>query len=568
MNRKSFILGLAAAVLLLSCGKRRDPNSSGSQADSATAASILAHVPADTPYLIARLDRGNNATARLTETWLEQIARTASQFQFVVNERPGVLDESSAGHRLLRAVSNELDGKVSLDGLRSLGFDLTAPYAFFGLGLYPAGRFVLSDAKTARATIERILAGARVNAQLRQHAGRPYWRFDLETTEHLSLLVAIDQDQLSVALIARDLLAAAVPLVVGAKRPITSLADSGLAEQMQKRYQLLGDGIGLLDPPRILALIVGDDRASGATASQFPMDFGETELSQECLAASKQVVGSVPRIVWGAQAMSATSLTGSLHIEIDQAIGAKLSTLAAAMPDLEASSAPFVLGVGVSASRALDLTVEAVEELRALVPCGYEPKDGAEVVASIAAMRPMLGNFRGAALAIYEWSGTDGAETVKMLVGVIVDDAERLRSFLTSMVGISLPPPGDPAYPLAVPLPHSKRDFGKSFAILTDGALGLSTRFETGEPLREFLARSSSSDKLLVMRTTAEMLDRLDPNDLLKKEVQGRTDPDGDAMDPELAEIAASLDEHDFKDMALEVTASERALTISFALTY
>jgi hypothetical protein len=83
-------------------------------------------------------------------------------------------DEPAA--RVLRAAGAEIRGKLSLEGLQTLGFDLDARSVIYGLGLLPAMRVHMKDATALRATIDRIQAASGVQFPVANLGGQDYWR--------------------------------------------------------------------------------------------------------------------------------------------------------------------------------------------------------------------------------------------------------------------------------------------------------------------------------------------------------------------------------------------------------
>ncbi|NNJ65744.1 MAG: hypothetical protein HKP16_09265, partial [Xanthomonadales bacterium] len=149
-------LAVALTLVLSACGKSEEPASAASTADPAAHA-LLAHVPADTPYLAANLEP---VPEDVLEMFLERLQpaldQAQSELSAALKESPaGASDDAdrSEGHaRLSLAVLREFDGKLSRSGLESLGLDLRAQQLFYGMGAFPVFRMSLGDPGALRDT--------------------------------------------------------------------------------------------------------------------------------------------------------------------------------------------------------------------------------------------------------------------------------------------------------------------------------------------------------------------------------------------------------------------------------
>src|SRR5579872_4779874 len=167
MRSPRLCLVAAVAGALMSCGGSAPQPATLSSRWSAP--SILAEVPADTPYLAALLEPMNDALRRRMMHNLD--AQLAQSMQAL--DKLG--DAREPWVRALHTLVGELRGKGVSAWYDQLGIDPHGRFVVYGMSLWPVARIELNDPARLRAVIARMLAGAGIQSQQRTLDGRTYW---------------------------------------------------------------------------------------------------------------------------------------------------------------------------------------------------------------------------------------------------------------------------------------------------------------------------------------------------------------------------------------------------------
>ncbi|MBC7974182.1 MAG: hypothetical protein H7138_04300, partial [Myxococcales bacterium] len=202
---------------------------------------VLAHVPADTPYLLAGLDTmPPEVFVRFQQAMAPLFGMASAAWQ---RER--------ATSKMLDAILSELDGKWSEAGIESLGLSAQPRFAVYGLGLQPVvARMAVKDDKAVQATIARIAAKAgEVLPPMSTKDGRNYWRHD-DTAKGASFVIALADNQVIFAGGKTADVDAKLGLILGIDKPPQSMADGALIKQLMARHGFGGQMIGFVDSQR------------------------------------------------------------------------------------------------------------------------------------------------------------------------------------------------------------------------------------------------------------------------------------------------------------------------------
>jgi hypothetical protein len=171
---------------------------------------VLAHVPADTPYLMAGLDSmPPEVFARFKQAMAPLLGMVSAGWQ-------GQRERS----KLFDAIMSELDGKWSEAGIESLGFSAQPRFVVYGLGLQPVvARMAVKDDKAVQATIARIAAKAgEALPAMAAKDGRNYWRHD-DADKGASFVIALADNQVVFAAGKTADVDAKLGLILGIDKP-------------------------------------------------------------------------------------------------------------------------------------------------------------------------------------------------------------------------------------------------------------------------------------------------------------------------------------------------------------
>jgi hypothetical protein len=344
------LLAGAAALMLAGCG-RDEPEVTVEI--SPEARSLLAHVPADTPYLA-----GNLAALpdEIIDLQFQRYAPVTAEAQRMLDDlQAGLESETSAdpADRLVLAILSELDGKLSRAGLESLGLDLAANQAIYGMGAFPVARISLSDALALRATIERVLTNAGVSAEEFRLQDVAYWRAPLDEGDlPLALYAAVLPTHLAIGIFPTTAESDMLPAFLGLELPAVSDAAERLAT-LNAEYGFTPYMTFIMDLHRLADEFIEMDsvtvRALGAEAA--------SELSgvdATCAAEIHGILDKFPRFVLGVSELEprATAFRGIVEMPTD--LGQRLRALTTRIPAIGKATghlADFAFGIKVGAAR-------------------------------------------------------------------------------------------------------------------------------------------------------------------------------------------------------------------------
>lgn len=300
--------------------------------DKLQAPALFAHIPADTPYVVASFEAMPlDYYAKVKRAVGPALARAVDQLRG--------LDEDGEVDRWIDAVTGELAGKWSAKGLEALGLSARPRFALYGHGAAPAVlRVEVKDSKAVLATVERIAhkAGAQLPALETRH-GREFWRIELPGDS--GAIVALTDDQLVFAVGPRRGIAAALPQIVGAERPSRNMADGKQLKDAISRHRLGPVMIGYVDGERLASALIA---------------LADRSLPSSCTAEIDRLAAQAPRFVFGYREFTDTRYAGGAILELARPLVEQLKALRTAVPGLPAALAGeplLAIGGGVDLAR-------------------------------------------------------------------------------------------------------------------------------------------------------------------------------------------------------------------------
>ena len=361
---------------------------------------LLAMVPADTPYVAASSRKlPDSLSVRMLRAAAmndnaEQIRQMLEAYDSPQGGAPGPL------LRLAEAFNAELAGKLTPEGLASLGFPLNGRSLVYGLGLLPVSWVETSDPAKVDAFLDRVEARAGMKSQPATLGELAYRRFDFGD---LLWVMAQKNGYLVIALVPGSKEQELLPLVFGERKPEKSLADTGEFKKFNARHGFLGYGEGYVDLVRLVEMGLGESQGVNALVLQ-ALGAEPESVSPACRNLVKHLVRSVPRIGFGFSEAKSDRYTMLGVVETSKSVADWLQRLPAPVPGLgNEPDAMFSLGLG------LDLPVLR-EGLRALLGTVLEQGKGCEDVdqeslargmqALDVMLNPMFAGIKGFNLAV------------------------------------------------------------------------------------------------------------------------------------------------------------------------
>lgn len=342
-----------ALALVVAAGCKKEPAGEPPNAaalDFSALEPLFAHVPADTPYVLA-------SATTISSGYFEKVQRMYGPLVERALAAQATTDTPDA--RLLKALGDELAGKWSPQGFASLGIDPTSRSVMYGLDVAPAvARLTLADGKLLRAAVERVAKRAQLTLPPSESLqGREIWRINVH--DDIDVLVVLDDKQLVVAIGSRDGLASNLPLITGVERPAQKL-DSKVLAQVAAKHQLGSQIVGFADVPRIVRGVLARS---------------DEKLPPACVAGVDKLTANVPLIAVGGGFDEHRSYT-TVVVELAPPVVQLAKQLTVAIPGFAAAFASkpaFAFGGGADVRKAQlagQALFSAIGELGA--PCGNE----------------------------------------------------------------------------------------------------------------------------------------------------------------------------------------------------
>lgn len=417
---------------------------------------LLRFVPADTPYLFAT---GAPLPDDLLDKIEPRVDKVLMSYQVVVREmfRSAMAKntESRDPAELARmsAIVDELTTLLSIDGMRSAGFERDSGVVFFGNGLLPVMRITLSDPKLFDAAISRIEEAADTKMDTAEIDGKPY-RFVGD--DEGSLVIATLDDNAVFAFVPAGFGDAEKRELLGLTLPANNIAATSILTDITSAYDFTDHYIGFVDAERIASAFV--DGPTGLDIALFgAMDDEPPAMSAVCKAEVREVVAILPRMVFGYDEVSEEAMSGTVVFELRKDIANGLLPISALVPGLGVDAGG-LLSMGFSFNL-LELRKFYEGRLNAMEKDPYECEYFADLQAGVTKGReilnqpvpPFVYSMRGFNAIVDDIGDFDIAtnrppEDIDASVVVAMDDAQTMVAmgamFSPELANMNLQPDG------------------------------------------------------------------------------------------------------------------------------
>ncbi len=482
--------------------------------------SLLDYVPADSPYVFANVTPLPDAVFEKLEPKIDQVLQSydvlLQAIAGMAMEKAAADGDDSEDAQKAVAVISELSSLMSVDGLRGAGFERKSTSVFYGYGLLPVLRFEVSNGALFESALSRIEEKAGEKMDVATIAGKPVRYIE---AEDIKVLVSILEKQVVISVAPSTFSDEQLSKLLGLSAPKSSLADSGVLEDISSEYGFDDFFIGYIDIERIAVTVTGG--ASGLDKDLIALleeleksdesaesdDVGESdELSDVCRAEIRSVAGLMPRMVMGYTAISPERFDSQFIVELRDDIATSLATLTAPVPGLSGDPGGlFSYGMSIDVL-AMRQFYEA--QLDALDSNPFLCEEFADLQAGVEQGRtalqqpvpPMVYDFHGFYGVVQNIEGLNLAtQTPPTSVDgrflLAMDNAPALVSLAAMMspelAGLNLQADGKP---LKLDLPQAQMMGGDVFVALTDNALALSVGDGAETALPAMLAAEATND--------------------------------------------------------------------------
>ena len=158
ISSKLVAFAAICTMTLAGCGDSEEE--SGQSAAIAAAGELLNYVPADSPYVFASLSPLPDEVMDKLEPKLDRILQSyevvLQEVAVMITEKAQTDDEEKAKAQKATAMIGELSSLMSIEGLRSVGFERDSRAAIYGNGLLPVVRLEVSDGALFEAALVRM----------------------------------------------------------------------------------------------------------------------------------------------------------------------------------------------------------------------------------------------------------------------------------------------------------------------------------------------------------------------------------------------------------------------------
>jgi len=412
-TKRLIALGVAS-VLLAACGhKDKD--------------APLAFVPADTPYVVANLDKLDD------DAYNAMIAQANSELPGQIGQLKSTAQDletkgNADGARLLRAFAAEFDGKPADVALKNMGLDIKSGTAVYGLGLSPVARVALADSSAWDAFVGRLETAYGKKLETADAGGQAYRHVALSDSG-VQLVIATVGKQAVVSLLPAD---AGQPLVrqaLGVDRPEKNLQEDGRLADLAKDKGYKDYVVGQLDLTRLLPLVAtGKDPLFSTFLKHQSAKTGEPvpALPPSCQVEATRIASRIPSLSFGYTKLDVHHQEQRVDVALADDITKAFSGLKVELP-----------GLGTDAVGPFDISLALpVEQLRtfftaqadAVAAKPFECPAFASLNDSFAklgstmqqAAIPPIGDVRGLRIVLDSFKAAAGGQQIPQFTGRVV----------------------------------------------------------------------------------------------------------------------------------------------------
>jgi hypothetical protein len=567
---RTSLLAVVFATGMVACNRAADEPAAPEIVPTNT---LLAHVPADTPFAIANL---NTPPAEVIDAFVARFQPAMDILQHKLTEfRAGIdtSDDGDAEAKLVLALLDEFDGKLNRSGLESLGFSLEAHKVIYGIGAFPVLRVELANADALRAAVGRVETKSGMTLPTLESNGTAYWRLS-DHDEDAGFYIAILDDQLVVSAFPVSAETELLPAFLGQTLPEASMATNNRIAKINQQRGYSGYGTGFID----LKSLFSQFTDSSSQTARFLADtdgFDPASLDAVCVSEIQGIVAKAPMMVAGTTGLTADQVNMRYELDIESGLAARLVSLASGVPVADdLATRMFSASLGMNFGRLRDLLLE---QTMAIVETPYECQHLQELNASANEMAtqlnqpmpPFVNNLLGLRAALDDITVKNGQpvdihgflalhvvqpEMITGMAQMFVPGLEEL-DLKPGSAPVKLPPELIPDIPVTL------------HAALADSAIGIAAGdgFETG--LRGFL-EAPAAENGVFLSANYDMARMMEMQENMHA---GRVYLDDGGMNNAPADMATSL--HDsYRSMLgrsqFEMRFSDRGLVIDSQITF
>lgn len=506
MNTLRLILiSLLLSLLLGACGDKEEA-AAPEMAASPAAASLMAYVPADTPYLAANLqpipDNVIDAQFERAQPVLEELQGQVTRIKTEWESGGEMPDDPM--ERLMIAWVDAYDGKINREGLESMGWDFQSSSVLYGVGAFPTLRVSSSDPRALSDSIMAILENADIEAPQAEFLGQPYWRIDADDTDEMpiALYIAVLSDHFALGLYPIATEAGFLPGFLGLEMPGDHYRAVSLA-QLNQQHGYSAYGSGFVDFHRLADEFMDPEATTARVLASFD-EYDLEDFSEQCVAETHRIIDNMPYLSGGVTEMGVDAVSYRAVFQHPSELARELTGLVAALPVARTLSDHLAeLSFGIKVGAARDFLRGKAEHVQSdpfrcehFADINQQAGDLLEKLNQ--PLPPFVNNFLGLRLSIKELDMEPGQtmpNDVRGHLAVHVEQPEMFlgmaQMFLPDLADMQLSPGSDPK-----PVPEFLMSVQgiSAYAAMSDQAIGISVGEGEQETLGDFLAMPAGND--------------------------------------------------------------------------
>ncbi len=457
---KALIIAVASLGLIAACGKSRETDSVFSDETS-----LLRYVPADSPYVFARLAPMPAEFRARVEPAMDIInAENRKIVEQAILGRQGDSDELTREAREMLELFTELNDLMSSEGLQEAGIGPESQALLFGNDLLPVIRVELQDVDAFNAKVAELIGQTNLELETSDLGGTSYQSV---TFEKLRLLLLVHDGQAVFSMAPTAHSEDQLQVLLGLTLPAENIAKAGTLADIAAKYHFQDQYIGVVNAKTLLSAGL----ASGGLIDQAMVAEGrgsiEETLSDTCRSEIETMSSVAPRIAMGIRKADETGVDSTVVFELRKDIAKGLNGLASPVPGLgKLSDGLVVFGMSFNAEVARDFAMERLEAVAAEpFKCEFMVGFNESAMQALEFMKrqpvpPTAYDFKGFIFSVEAIEGLRAGAAPTDVTGKVsgllaIDNPESLMAFgnmfVPEIAALNLQPNGD-----IVPLPTER----------------------------------------------------------------------------------------------------------------
>lgn len=493
--QRYLLTAVSAALLLAGCYQGQD-QAVEQAIEAPDTPSFFASVPADTPYLYATLEP---TPAEVIDYFIGKAQPMLDKAQAKLSQAlEQIENDQDQAAAVARAVLEEFDGKLSREGLASLGISLQANFLVYGYGPFPVIRVGIGDATAINELIARVMQKAGLELQPQSLDGTDYWRFD---KDKIGFITAVLDDHIVFSVLPSTLVDARLPELLNQQAPAETLDVVSSIGKLNAENGYTPHGSGYLDFAVVSSFILDNDSPEAVAIKAMGHHEGEL-LSEQCKSEFVAIASQFDRLETGYTELSTERMGFNLVLDLEETLASQLAALTVAgigFNEDPGGLTAFALGLDLMQLR--DWALQLIADRNASpYQCEHLQNLNQGFAAAGAKLNqpvpPFVGNFLGFRGRLDNIDLSSGNPTgIKGVFALATSNPEMLmgmaQMFLPSMAELTVKKNAEPvALPLAgLPIPE---EIENPFIAMTDNGIGISVGEGSEAGLVDFLANNGS----------------------------------------------------------------------------